>query len=125
MYLQTEPPVGNNQLYKNSERGREGVSVGHMGNPQSGEGWGVGEGQQAGSRGISISGKVPSDAGSRLADFSSLKMEAIRSSETSVNPGSTQRHIPEDGFMTESGMTTELTADSSKNESHFTNGLLL
>jgi hypothetical protein len=35
------------------------------------------------------------DAGSPLADFSTLKMEAIRSSETSVNPGSTQHHIPE------------------------------
>jgi hypothetical protein len=32
------------------------------------------------------------------ADFSTLKMEAILSSETSVNPGSTQRHIPEDFF---------------------------
>jgi hypothetical protein len=32
--LQTEPPVGKNQLYKNRERGR----VGHMGNQQRGEG---------------------------------------------------------------------------------------
>jgi hypothetical protein len=32
-YLQTESPVGNNQLYMNMEGG----SVGHMGNPQRGE----------------------------------------------------------------------------------------
>jgi hypothetical protein len=38
----------------------------------------------------------PADSGSPLADFSTPKMEAIRSSETSVNTGSTQRHIPED-----------------------------
>jgi hypothetical protein len=34
MWLQTEPPVGNIQLYNNRDRG----SVGHMGNQQSGEG---------------------------------------------------------------------------------------
>jgi hypothetical protein len=28
-----------------------------------------------------------------------LKMETIRSSETSVNTISTRRHIPEDGFL--------------------------
>jgi hypothetical protein len=33
---------------------------------------------------------------SPLAEFSTLKLEATRSSETSVNPGSTQHHIPED-----------------------------
>jgi hypothetical protein len=38
-------------------------------------------------------------AGSFLADFSTLKMEAIRSSETSVHPRSTRRHIPEDGIL--------------------------
>jgi hypothetical protein len=32
-------------------------------------------------------------------DFSTLKMEAIRSSETSVNARSTQRHIPEDDIL--------------------------
>jgi hypothetical protein len=53
-WLQTEPPVGNNQLYKNRERGR----VGHMGNQQRGGGGVCGEGQQAGSRGMSISGRV-------------------------------------------------------------------
>jgi hypothetical protein len=31
-------------------------------------------------------------------DFSTLKMEVIHSSETSVNQGSTQRRIPEDIF---------------------------
>jgi hypothetical protein len=42
-WLQTEPPVRNNQLYKNGERGR----VCHMGIQQSGEGCGVfGEDQQ-------------------------------------------------------------------------------
>jgi hypothetical protein len=33
-WLQTEPPVGKNQLFKNKEVG----SVGHMGNQQRGEG---------------------------------------------------------------------------------------
>jgi hypothetical protein len=33
------------------------------------------------------------------ADFSTLKMEAIRSSETSVHTRSTRRHIPEDGIQ--------------------------
>jgi hypothetical protein len=39
-------------------------------------------------------------AGSSLADFSTLKMEAIRSSETSVqSTTSTRRHAPEDGIL--------------------------
>jgi hypothetical protein len=37
-------------------------------------------------------------AGSSLADFSPLKMEVIRPSDTSVHTRSTQRHIPEDGI---------------------------
>jgi hypothetical protein len=41
----------------------------------------------------------PAHAGSPLADISTLKMEAIRSSETSVNTRSTQRHIPEDDIL--------------------------
>jgi hypothetical protein len=41
----------------------------------------------------------PAHAGSPLADFSTLKMEAIRSSETSVNAISIQRHIPEDDIL--------------------------
>jgi hypothetical protein len=42
----------------------------------------------------------PAHAGSSLADFSTLKMEAIYSSETWVHTRSTQRHIPEDGTLT-------------------------
>jgi hypothetical protein len=38
-------------------------------------------------------------AGSSLADFSTLKMEAIHSSETLVHTRSTQHHIPEDGIL--------------------------
>jgi hypothetical protein len=42
----------------------------------------------------------PAHAGSSLADFSTLKMEAIRSSETSVqSTRSTRRHISEDGIL--------------------------
>jgi hypothetical protein len=41
----------------------------------------------------------PDHAGSPLADFYTLKMEAIRSSETSVHTRSTRRHIPEDGIL--------------------------
>jgi hypothetical protein len=37
--------------------------------------------------------------GSWHADFSTLKMEAIRSSETSVHTRSTWRHIPADGIL--------------------------
>jgi hypothetical protein len=45
---------------------------------------------------------VPAHAGSSLADFlfsSTLKMEAIHFSETSVNTISTRCHIPEDCFL--------------------------
>jgi hypothetical protein len=38
-------------------------------------------------------------AGSLFADFSTLKMEAIRSSETSVHTRTTRRHIPEDSIL--------------------------
>jgi hypothetical protein len=38
----------------------------------------------------------PAHAGSSLADFSTLNMEVIRSSETSVHIRSTRRHTPED-----------------------------
>jgi hypothetical protein len=41
----------------------------------------------------------PAHAGSSHADFSTLKMEAIRSSEMSVYTRSTRRHIPEDGIL--------------------------
>jgi hypothetical protein len=41
----------------------------------------------------------PAYAGSSLADFSALKMDAICSSETSVHTRSARRHIPEDGIL--------------------------
>jgi hypothetical protein len=41
----------------------------------------------------------PADCGSSLADFFTLKMQAIRSSETSAQTRSTRRHIPEDGIL--------------------------
>jgi hypothetical protein len=40
----------------------------------------------------------PTHAGSSFADFATLKMEAIRASETSVHTRSTQRHTPEGGI---------------------------
>jgi hypothetical protein len=43
--------------------------------------------------------QTPVHAGSSLADFSTLKMEAIRSSETLVQTRPTRRHIPEDGSL--------------------------
>jgi hypothetical protein len=48
---------------------------------------------------ISIFRVEPAHAGSSLADFSTLKIEAIHSSETSVHIRSTQRHIPEDDIL--------------------------
>jgi hypothetical protein len=41
----------------------------------------------------------PARAGSSLTDFSTLKMEAIRSSKTSVHRRSTQCHIPQTGIL--------------------------
>jgi hypothetical protein len=46
-----------------------------------------------------LSLQPPADACSPFAVFSTLKMEAKLSSETSVNAGSTQRHIPEDDIL--------------------------
>jgi hypothetical protein len=44
--------------------------------------------------------QLPAHAGSSLADFSTLKMEAIGSSETLVqSTTSTRRHTPEDGIL--------------------------
>jgi hypothetical protein len=43
-------------------------------------------------------------AGSPLADSSTLKMEEIRLSETSVNARSTQGHIPEDDILQEKSL---------------------
>jgi hypothetical protein len=48
---------------------------------------------------IASSMRPPAHAGSSLEDFSTLNMEAIRSSETSVHTRSTRRHIPEDGIL--------------------------
>jgi hypothetical protein len=48
---------------------------------------------------FSSSLQPPTHAGSSLADFSTLKMEAIRSSETSVHIRSTWHHISEDGIL--------------------------
>jgi hypothetical protein len=41
----------------------------------------------------------PAHSGSSFADFSTLKMEVIRTSETSAHTRSTRRHIPEDGIL--------------------------
>jgi hypothetical protein len=41
----------------------------------------------------------PAQADFLLADFSTLKVEMIRSSETSVQTEFTQRQIPEDGIL--------------------------
>jgi hypothetical protein len=41
----------------------------------------------------------PAHAGSSLADFSTLKMVTIRSSETSVHALTTRRQIPEDDIL--------------------------
>jgi hypothetical protein len=58
------------------------------------------QGRRICERGSSVSSlQPPAHAGSPLADSSTLKMEAIRSSETSVDAGSTQRHIPEDDIL--------------------------
>jgi hypothetical protein len=46
-----------------------------------------------------LSLQPPAHAGTSLADFSTLKMEAIRSSETSVYTISTRCHIPEGGIL--------------------------
>jgi hypothetical protein len=47
---------------------------------------------------LALSLQPPAHTGSSLADFSILKMEAIRYSETSVHT-STRRHIPENGIL--------------------------
>jgi hypothetical protein len=58
------------------------------------------QGRKIHKRGNSVSSlQPPAHAGYSLADFSTLKIEAIRSSETSVHTRSTRRHIPEDGIL--------------------------
>jgi hypothetical protein len=48
----------------------------------------------------SVELQLPAHAGSSLVDFSTLKMEAIRSSETSVqSTTSTRLHTPEDSIL--------------------------
>jgi hypothetical protein len=46
-----------------------------------------------------LSLKPPAHASSSPADFSTLKMEAIRSSETSVHTRLIRRHISDDGIL--------------------------
>jgi hypothetical protein len=58
------------------------------------------QGRKFRERGIGVSRWLQTHAGSSFADFSTLKMEAIRSPETSVHTRSTPRHIPEDGIFT-------------------------
>jgi hypothetical protein len=48
---------------------------------------------------MALSLQQPAHAGSSLTDFSTLKMEAIRYSETSVRTRSTWRNIPENGIL--------------------------
>jgi hypothetical protein len=67
-----------------------------MARPQVSNG---GDGLQIWRVAANILNKQSRTAGSPLADSSTLKMEAIRSSETSVNARSTQRHIPEDDIL--------------------------
>jgi hypothetical protein len=57
------------------------------------------QGRKIGERGTSCRLQPPADAGTSPADFFTLKMEAIRSSETSVHTRSTRRHVPEDGIV--------------------------
>jgi hypothetical protein len=48
---------------------RERGSVGHMVNQQRGEGQGLGDDQQAGSRGMSISGRVSVRGGDKIQGY--------------------------------------------------------
>jgi hypothetical protein len=48
---------------------------------------------------LRLSLQPPADFSSPLADFSTLKMETIRSSETTADAISTQRYIPEDDIL--------------------------
>jgi hypothetical protein len=54
------------------------------------------------------------NAGYSHADFSILKMEAIRSSETSVHTRSRRHHIPEDGILQQSTRSPSLEARTSE-----------
>jgi hypothetical protein len=48
---------------------------------------------------LGLSLQPPANTSASLANFDTLKMEAIHSSETSVNTRPTQRHIPEDDIL--------------------------
>jgi hypothetical protein len=49
--------------------------------------------------GTSLSRWLQTHSGSSLVDFSPLKMEVIRSSETWVHTRCTRHHIPDDGIL--------------------------
>jgi hypothetical protein len=57
------------------------------------------QGRKIRERRTSVGRWLQSAAGSSLADFSTLKMEAIRFSETSVHTRSTRRHIRENDIL--------------------------
>jgi hypothetical protein len=48
---------------------------------------------------VSLSLQPPAHTAFSLADFSTLKMEAMSYSETSIHTRSTRRHNPEDGIL--------------------------
>jgi hypothetical protein len=52
----------------------------------------------------------PAHVGSWLAYFSTLKMEAIRFTETSVHTRTTLRHIPENGVLQHIGVPVRIFA---------------
>jgi hypothetical protein len=56
----------------------------------------------------------PAHSGSSFADFSTLKMEAIRSSETSIHTRSTRHHILVDGLLQDTSNTTFTTWNSAQ-----------
>jgi hypothetical protein len=59
--------------------------------------------------------QLSAHSGSSLADFSTLKMEAIRSSETSVqSTTTTRRHTPEDGILRTSNWFTDIKISASE-----------
>jgi hypothetical protein len=58
------------------------------------------QGRKIREQGTSVSSlQPPADAGSSLADFSALRMQAIRFSETLIQARSTWHHIPEDSIL--------------------------